>query len=664
MTKPVPLMIAGGLLLWSWQTGYWLVGVPLAILLEGPRFTTMRWELDKRDFNRIVDTSVLLFLATTFYFVNSERSFQAFSSVLIWLPPGFLLLIAAQKYSIIGTVPLTSLFFSLRWLEARRAGELGNRQIDLTLPYTSVCLLSASAADQRTAWFYPAVFLLIAWGLWFQRSRRFRVATWIGMVVTAGAVGYGVMTGFEAGRAQMQHLVIQWFKDYRTNRTDPYHSNTALGYIGTLKLSDDILFRVETESQEPEPILLRDASYNLYSRGIWFAEETEFKKLESDADATTWRLSTHQGGAEELRVSAQTNAHGDGLLMLPNGAFRLEGIPVTDMRRNGLGAVKIENGPPLISYRVEFDPDLSIDDPPDELDTYVTPSLEDLIENIARELGLDSMTPEQAVARIAAYFSREFAYSLTQGELESDTSPLQNFLLSTKAGHCEFYATATVLLLRQAGIPARYATGYSVQEYSWLEEAYLVRKRHGHAWALANVGGRWIDIDNTPTVWRELEGTSRSVIQPLADVFSWVKHSWQRWRWGAGPEEDRKGFIVWALVPLVLLLAWRLSRKRRNRATSEVPQKTVPPVPCPGSDSPFYAVIEVLDRTGYTRAGGESMPHWLERLRSARPIDDRLAGLEGLLAIHNKYRFDPRGISSLQRETLEAGVREWLNANR
>jgi len=574
-----------------------------------------------------------------------------------------LLLIAAQKYSMAGAVPLSSLFFSLRWLEAGRVRELSSREIDLTLHYAAVCLLSASAANQRTAWFYPAVFILIAWALWFQRSQRFHVATWVGMVMLAGTVGYGIMSGFQASQAQIQQLVIQWFRDYRSNRKDPYRSNTALGYIGTLKLSDDILFRVETQSREPEPILLRDASYNLYSRGIWFAEETEFKQLEADEDATTWRLSAHQEEAEELQVSAETNAHGDGLLMLPNGAFRLEGIPVTDMRRNGLGAVKIESGPPLVSYRVKFDPDLSTDDPPDELDLYVTPSLGDLIGNIAQELGLDSMTPEQAVARIAAHFRAGFAYSLTQRELNPGTSPMQNFLLGTKAGHCEFYATATVLLLRQAGIPARYATGYSAQEYSWLEEAYLVRKRHGHAWALANVGGRWINIDNTPSVWRELEGKSRSVLQPLVDLFSWVKHSWQRWRWGASAEEETARFILWVLVPLMLLIAWRLSRKQRNRSTSEAPQNTLLPVLRPGSDSPFYAVVEELNRAGYTRARSESMGHWLKRLASVPSLNHRLAALEELLSIHNKYRFDPHGISSLQRETLAAGVREWLSTH-
>jgi type IV secretory pathway VirB4 component len=73
--------------------------------------------------------------------------------------------------------------------------------------------------------------------------------------------------------------------------------------------------------------------------------------------------------------------------------------------------------------------------------------------------------------------------------------------------------------------------------------------------------------------------------------------------------------------------------------------------------------MEELDRTGYARAGGETIRHWLERLRSAQSLDDRLAGLEDLLAIHNQYRFDPRGINSRQRKMLEAGVRKWLSAN-
>jgi len=46
-----------------------------------------------------------------------------------------------------------------------------------------------------------------------------------------------------------------------------------------------------------------------------------------------------------------------------------------------------------------------------------------------------------------------------------------------------------------------HATGYAVDERSGLEDAYVVRSRHAHAWARAWVGGRWVDIDTTPPDW-------------------------------------------------------------------------------------------------------------------------------------------------------------------
>jgi transglutaminase-like putative cysteine protease len=55
--------------------------------------------------------------------------------------------------------------------------------------------------------------------------------------------------------------------------------------------------------------------------------------------------------------------------------------------------------------------------------------------------------------------------------------------------------------LRAAGIPARYAIGFSVSEYSPLEGAYVARRRHAYAWALAWLEGRWRDFDATPPDW-------------------------------------------------------------------------------------------------------------------------------------------------------------------
>ena len=659
MTK-APLVLGSSLIFWSWQTGHWLIGVTLACLVEAARFSPLRWDLSNRDFHRIVDVSVLAFLATTFYFINRERSFDALTGILVWLPASFFLLIAAQKFSQANSLPLTSLFLSLRWLEAKRVSESSHTRIDLTFPYFCLCLLSASAANQRTVWFYPAVFVLATAALWFHRSGRFRTLTWLAALTAAGTLGYLIMTGLHAGHKQTQELFLQWFKDYRENRTDPYRSHTALGDIGTLKLSDKILFRVSPEEAWSGPILLRDASYNTYSRGYWFAIDSEFKALSSTSEVTTWELAEPLGEGRSLGISASLNAFGEALLTLPTGAFRLEDLPVIKMQRNGLGAVKVEDGPPLIRYRVRFDPMLSPDDAPQDLDLEIPAEYRELIGAIAQELRLSEKTPQQAVRTIAEYFRRGFTYSLTQRALDKGITPLENFLRNTKSGHCEFYATATVLLLRRAGIASRYATGYSAQEYSWLEDAYLVRKRHGHAWALANVEGTWTDVDNTPAVWREMEEATSPASQPLSDLFSWIKHRIQAWRWGTPQEGASADYLVWLLIPLAVSLAWRLAGRKGIPSSSESPEEARREAPQAGADSPFYRVVLRLNDLGMPRLPGESPRRWLNRITPDLDTDITPDQLYEMLAIHNRLRFDPAGITKNERDRLDTAVKAWL----
>lgn len=67
---------------------------------------------------------------------------------------------------------------------------------------------------------------------------------------------------------------------------------------------------------------------------------------------------------------------------------------------------------------------------------------------------------------------------------DQKTTPLSTFLLKNRSGHCEYFATATTLLLREVGIPARYAIGFSVSEFSPLENQFIVRGRDSHAWTL------------------------------------------------------------------------------------------------------------------------------------------------------------------------------------
>ena len=54
-------------------------------------------------------------------------------------------------------------------------------------------------------------------------------------------------------------------------------------------------------------------------------------------------------------------------------------------------------------------------------------------------------------------------YSLDVGAFKTK-DPLAEFLFDKKKGYCEYFASATVMLLRLQGVPARYVNGLSVRD--------------------------------------------------------------------------------------------------------------------------------------------------------------------------------------------------------
>ncbi len=77
----------------------------------------------------------------------------------------------------------------------------------------------------------------------------------------------------------------------------------------------------------------------------------------------------------------------------------------------------------------------------------------------AKELRERYPDDRQLIAAVLAWFTREnFAYTMSPPRLDEDTA--DQFLFDTRRGFCEHYASAFVVLLRAAGIPARVVTGY------------------------------------------------------------------------------------------------------------------------------------------------------------------------------------------------------------
>jgi hypothetical protein len=211
---------------------------------------------------------------------------------------------------------------------------------------------------------------------------------------------------------------------------------------------------------------------------------------------------------------------------------------------------------------------------------------------------------------------------------------LADFLLRSRKGHCEYFATATVLLLRQAGIPARYVGGYSAQEYSPRDKAFVVRSRHAHAWAVAWVGGRWVNVDTTPARWAELEGeAARSALAPFLDTVSWlfdrVVQAWMRL--DAGDLQALTGLVLLAIA--LPLAVFRLVRARRRRAG---PAASLDPV-----GRAWTEVERRLARAGHLRAPAETAMDFARRLQGTRSLPPWREHIVALARAYYRARFDP-----------------------
>ncbi|MBI2561834.1 MAG: transglutaminase domain-containing protein [candidate division NC10 bacterium] len=491
MTTP-PFLVGAALLFWGWQTGLVLPALFVALVLEASRVFTWRLELSRTDFNRISDLCALLLLGSAvwvFALGGTPRTVGGPRAVTILfqrIPMLVALLVACQVYSTVGRIPLGALLWTLR-KKAEREGVLGGT-VDLAYPYVALCVLSASAANVRTPAFYAGLSVLAAWALWRARSPRFSPLWWAPLLGVAVVLGYGGQVALHRLQERFEQVAFEYlFNLLKRRDTDPFRSSTAIGHLGQLKLSDRILLRVEPDAASRMPILLREASYNVYNLEAWFAVGAPFSVVHAEADGETWKFAGGRRAAATIAGSAYLH-RGRGVLALPNGTSEVEKLAVVGVSRNPLGAVKVDEGLGLVNYRARFGPESVLDAPPNASDLGVPTREGPVLVRIAAELGLAAKTPAERVGAVRAFFRQNFRYSLYQRGRPVGATPLEDFLLRRRSGHCEYFATATVLLLRAAGVPARYGVGYSVQEWSALERRWVVRARHAHSWTLARPG--------------------------------------------------------------------------------------------------------------------------------------------------------------------------------
>ena len=269
------------------------------------------------------------------------------------------------------------------------------------------------------------------------------------------------------------------------------------------------------------------------------------------------------------------------------------------------------------------------------------------IDSILSELQLKGSNLEERLREVKRFFAAHFTYTLWQDptNAKAGEEPLSRFLLRTRSGHCEYFASSTVLLLRRMGIPARYAIGYAVHEKSG--DDYVVRQRDAHAWCLVWNGTTWQDFDTTPPDWVKQEASDASIFERISDIGSWIR--FQFWRFRIG-QSNLRPYLLLALVPALGLSLYQILF-RKGRIRSRANQKAQR-MDWPGLDSEFYLVEKRLARNGILRPLNEPLSNWLSRVASDPCCAPAAGVLRDLVRLHYRYRFDPQALSEGERQEL------------
>ncbi len=158
---------------------------------------------------------------------------------------------------------------------------------------------------------------------------------------------------------------------------------------------------------------------------------------------------------------------------------------------------------------------------------------------VAREVTADATTTVDQVLAVQQFLGgpdTEFTYSTDVPELRGD-SALEDFVLTTRTGYCEYFATAMAVMLRTLDVPTRVATGYLPGAQvvppgpDGEPGTYRVSSTDAHAWVevfFPDVG--WVTFDPTP---RSDTRGLRPDAQDLAP-FDAVR--------GTGVQDDPRGF--------------------------------------------------------------------------------------------------------------------------
>ncbi len=649
--KLPPFFIAASLLFWGIESDRLVIAFILALAAEGHQLYPRKLILTDNDFIRLSDLSSILFLATIALILLNQPSAYFFATAVSWMPVIIAPLLLGQLYSRADSISIGTRFGSKKIRSYR------HRPMDIRSYYCGGCVFGGAAANSGSQLFYPLLVLLVGWFLFVNRGKSYRISTWGILFILSASLGYGGSLLVEKShyylQAQSRSL---WRSYYHARHSDPFRTQIAYGTLGKLKLSGNIVLRVKG-NRKVAPGRLYQSSFNWYRNNTWYAQKRPFTVPVYGRNGSSWDLQPGTLSPQNILHIEQNLPREKGILVRPPGTTQLRAANLFELQRNIPGTLKAVDCAPVVESSFSYTKARNFaDDIPDANNMEIPEEERTAIAAIGKGLFNPGANAEKNIAAIERFFAG-FSYTLDLQDRGEAATVLANFLTNTQRGHCELFATATTLLLRQAGIPSRYVTGFSVTQYSWLEQCYLGRERDAHSWSEYYLNGAWHTLDTTPSIWREAD-RRHSIVEPLLDLYRYFIQKYRKFKI-SGPGDITVELSI-ALVMLVMLLIFRIYRKMQAKKEQLGLQelfRSFDPV-----DSPFYNLVSTLEAAWESPMGNCPFPEYLTQMEERAQLDQaRKEELLSMYSLHLKLRFDTENFSLKEMDELCQGTARFID---
>ncbi len=170
------------------------------------------------------------------------------------------------------------------------------------------------------------------------------------------------------------------------------------------------------------------------------------------------------------------------------------------------------------------------------------PPLDPRISSLARQITAGQPTRYDAAVALERWLSGTLSYSL-QVDDAGRGDPLAAFLFDGMAAHCEYFATAMVVMARAVGVPARFATGYLRGERNRFSGLYTVRQSDAHSWVEVFFPGHgWVPFDPTPPAGRG-QWAERGLWSLPSQVYGTIARWWDDYVIGIDIADQARGLL-------------------------------------------------------------------------------------------------------------------------